>query len=64
MFAKKRNLNILNIFTHLSLVFFGIKPPYSPQSLSSSKGTLPEPFGSVDVQDADRKRADDKLVIN
>lgn len=49
-------------FSYLSLVFFGIEPAHIPQPLCSSIGTLPVPLGSVDVQDADRKKAHDKSV--
>lgn len=43
-------------------MFFGIKPAYVPQPLCSNKGTLPEPLGNVDVQDANRTTAHDKLA--
>lgn len=51
-------------FLYLSLVFFGIKLVHIPQPLRSSVGALPEPLGSVDVQDANNKTAHDKLVRN
>lgn len=41
---------------YLSFVLFGIQLVQVPQPLCSSIGVLSQPLGSVDVQDAGRKK--------
>lgn len=63
-FKYEKTVILYTFLIYLSLVFFGIEPLHLPQPFCSSIGTFPESFGCVDVQDADRARTHDKLVVN